>query len=316
MKLKACALPRRVAVAVILTFPLQYLDAMQRGPKLADNGELPPSAEEVASATGLLPLFRRLQELVALPPDAVNRLEVLLLRQSILEGVVTSSLQVDATIAQIDNEIAAAGELRGYLADKRDGKVNLLNLSSIAAGGVFGIVSSALQLSPQTAKAGNTTGIVSGGLTSTLSAIGLKSQRGEDRQFRFPSNMLAELFNRPVDPTSEYPFAVRQFITSVAPTDQDKITRQQRLIRTWIEVKRIDPPDTPKGKKKIEHVTSRPSESYKLTIDDLEDRVAMLQDLRAKLSFMKRDLGVLLQALPKNLSTVGVNAPTCKTTPM
>jgi hypothetical protein len=303
MKVKVCALPRHVAVAVILTFPLQSLDAEQRSPKLADNKELPASAEEVASSTGLLPLFHRLQEIMTLPPGAANQLEVLSLRQEVLEDVVSSSLQVDATIAQIDNEIAQAGELRGYLADKRDRTVNLLNLSSIATGGVLGIVGSALQLSPQLARAGNATGIVSGGVTSTLSSIGLRAQKGEVRRFTFPSNMLAELFNRPVEPNSEYPSAVWQFITSVAPTDQDKITRQQRLIRTWVEVERIDPPDTPKGKRKVEHVTSQPSAGYKLTIDDLEDRVAMLQDVRAKVSFMKRDLSALLQALPKKLST-------------
>jgi hypothetical protein len=67
-----------------------------------------------------------------------------------------------------------------------------------------------------------------------------------------------------------------------------------------VEVKRIDAPGTPAGEKKIDHVTSRPSDGYKLTIDDLEDRVAMLQDVRAKLSFMKRDLGLLLQTFPKS----------------
>ena len=294
------ALARFISVAVTLTFSVSHLNAGQRPPRLVNSGELPPSAEQVASATGLLPLFSRLQEMVTLPPDAANRLEVLSLRQEILEDVVSNSLQVDATIAKIDNEIAQASELRAYLADKRDGTVNLLNLASIGTGGVLGIVGSALQLSPGSAKAGNATGIVSGAVTSTLSSFGLKAQKGEVRRFGFPSNMLAELFNRPVEANSTYPTAAWEFMTSVAPTDQDKITRQQRLIRTWVEVKRIDAPDTQKGKTKIEHVTSRPSDGYKLTIDDLEDRVAMLQDVRAKLSLMKRDLGVLLQALPKN----------------
>jgi hypothetical protein len=276
------------------------LNAGQRTPRLADIGELPSSAEEVARATGLLPLFNKLQEMIASPPDAVNQFELLSVRQEILEDVMSSSLEVDATIAQIDNEIAQANELHGYLSDRRDRTVNLLNLASIGTGGVLGIVGSALQLSPGSARAGNATGIVSGAVTSTLSTFGLRAQKGENRRLAFPSNMLAELFNRPVEPTSSYPTAVWDFMTSVAPSDQDRITRQQRLIRTWIEVKRIDPPDTQKGKTKIEHVTSRPSDGYKLTIDDLEDRVAMLQDLRAKLSFMKRDLAVLLKALPKH----------------
>jgi len=56
-----------------------------------------------------------------------------------------------------------------------------------------------------------------------------------------------------------------------------------------------------KGEAKIERVTSRPSDGYKLTIDDLEDRMAMLQDFRAKLSFVKRDLALLLRSLPQKI---------------
>jgi hypothetical protein len=36
----------------------------------------------------------------------------------------------------------------------------------------------------------------------------------------------------------------------------------------------------------------------KLSIDDFEDRGAMLQDIRARISYLKRDLGALLASLP------------------
>ncbi len=263
--------------------------------------ELPPSAAEVAASTGVLPLFQRLQDLARQPAGAVNPWELLYLRQQIVEEVQGYSLQVDATMALIENEIAQARELRGYLEDKRDHSTTLINLSGIAAGGTLGVVSSALQLSPHLMRAGNVTGIISGALVATISVIGLKAQKGKERKFTFPSNMLARLFNQPSEETSQYAPAVWQFLTSVAPTDPDKITRQARLIRTWVQVGRIDAPETDKGKQKIERMTSRPSNHLRLTIDDLGDREAMLEDLRAKLSFMKRDLGVLMQAMPKNL---------------
>jgi hypothetical protein len=41
-----------------------------------------------------------------------------------------------------------------------------------------------------------------------------------------------------------------------------------------------------------------PAEHQLLTIDDLEDRMAMLQDVRAKISYLKRDLAALLLSLP------------------
>jgi hypothetical protein len=35
-----------------------------------------------------------------------------------------------------------------------------------------------------------------------------------------------------------------------------------------------------------------------LSIDDFEDRAAMLQDVRARISYLKRDLGALVASLP------------------
>jgi hypothetical protein len=48
----------------------------------------------------------------------------------------------------------------------------------------------------------------------------------------------------------------------------------------------------------FDRVTSQPSDKLLLTIDDLEDRSAMLEDVRAKISFLKRDLAALLLSLP------------------
>jgi hypothetical protein len=210
--------------------------------------------------------------------------------------VTSASLQVDATTAQIDNEIAQAVELRDQLRDKRDNQLNLLNLSGILTGGALGVASSALQLSSRSGS-GNVVGIVAGVATSGLSAVGLRAQKGKQHPFLFGSNMLAPVFHRPAERVDTYPPAVWSFLNAVAPTDRDGFTRLQRLIHTWIEVARIDDPNSAKGADKVRRVTSAPADHLKLTIDDLDDRQAMLGDLRAKLSFMKRDLAILLSTL-------------------
>ena len=80
-----------------------------------------------------------------------------------------------------------------------------------------------------------------------------------------------------------------------SPTGQAGVTRKQELLQTWVQVKRID---SLSSTEKIDHLTSQPSESLKLSIDDFEDRGAMLQDVRARISYLKRDLGALLTSLP------------------
>ena len=73
------------------------------------------------------------------------------------------------------------------------------------------------------------------------------------------------------------------------------VSRKEQLLQNWVDVKRID---SLASKGKIDRVTSEPGESLQLTIDDFEDRAAMLQDVRARISFLKRDLAELMASLP------------------
>jgi hypothetical protein len=242
-----------------------------------------------------LPEIDQLNESVRNQPDPSK---ITPLRQVIIEKVLAASLEVDATIAQIDNEIAQSNEVRGYLSDKRDRAVNRANLLSIVSGGTLGATSEGLQLPSGENKASSIVGIAAGAVSSTLAISGIRAQKGGTRLFDFSSNMLAELLDRPALGDSRYDPIVWSFLNDVAPTDEEGLTRKERLIQTWITLKRTDPPSTSAGKNKIDRVTSKPSDKLLLTIDDLEDRSAMLEDVRAKISFLKRDLAALLLSLP------------------
>ena len=147
-------------------------------------------------------------------------------------------------------------------------------------------------------KASNITGILGGSITAGLSVIGLRRAKGSSQALQIPSNMLADLFGRPAHANNTYPEIVSKFMHAVSPNEQQGLTRQQRLIRTWIDVGRIPNPDSDKGKDKILRMTSMPLEDRKLSIGDLDDRQAMLYDFRAKLLNIKRDLALLLSNVP------------------
>jgi hypothetical protein len=253
-----------------------------------------PVQEKTARLIGCEAEVRELRRLGAATGD--DRWQVLWLHQQVSERVLKASLQVDATIAQIDNEIARANELRGLLADKRDATVTRANLLSALIGGGVGGTSAGLQLSSSLSKPAAAVGIGAGAVSASLGIVGIRAQRGGTSRFDFSSNMLAKFFDRPVLGDSEYPATVWAFLGETAPTSTDGATRREQLIQTWISVKRID---SLASTLKIEHVTSEPSEGLRLTIDDLEDRAAMLQDVRARISFLKRDLANLLAGLPE-----------------
>ena len=268
----------------------------QSAPKIASDMELPLSAEQTARDIGLLQLFERMRELTS-QTNPANRWELLFLQQRALLQVTSASLQVDAAAGQIDAEIAEIRELENYLSGRRDSRVDLLNLINLGIGGTAGTASSALGLTVH-GRAAAVTGIVAGAATAALSLAGLRVRRGEAHELLVPSNMLSKVFAHPSDANNVYPPVVVSFMNSVAPNDEDGLSRQDRLIRSWVEVGRIPEPDSAKGREKIDHLTSLPGQRIKQSIADLDDRQAMLYDLRVRLNYMKQDLAILLASVP------------------
>jgi hypothetical protein len=254
----------------------------------------PRTPESTAELIGVSFEVSQLQKLStsSIPPD---RWQILWLHQYISEQVMAASLQVDATIAQIDNEIARSNEVRGFLADRRDRAVSRANLFGVIVGGTLGATSSGLQLSSGLTKPAAAVGIGAGTLSAGLALAGIHEEKGKSSRFDYESNMLAEFFDRPTLPNSQYPETIWIFLNEPSPTGHAGMTRKQELLQTWVQVKRID---SLSSTEKIDHLTSQPSESLRLTIDDFEDRGAMLQDVRARISYLKRDLGALLASLP------------------
>ena len=254
----------------------------------------PPASESTADLIKVSAEITQLQKLStgSVPAD---RWQILWLHQRISERVMAASLQVDATIAQIDNEIARANEVRGYLADRRDHSVSRANLLGVIVGGAVGATSSGLQLSSNLTKPAAGVGIGAGTLSAGFALAGIHAQKGKSSPFDFDSNMLAEFFDRPTLPNSQYPATIWIFLNEEGHNGSAGLTRKEQLLQTWVQVKRID---SLSSTEKIDRLTSQPSENLKLTIDDFEDRGAMLQDVRARIAYLKRDLGALLASLP------------------
>jgi hypothetical protein len=251
-------------------------------------------SESTAQLIGVAADMSELERLAGSTAPA-DRWQILWLHQHLYERVLAAALQVDATIAQIDNEIARANEVRGYLSDRRDRTVSRDNLLSAIFGGAIGATSSGLTFSSGLDKPAAAVGIGAGSLSAGLALAGIHAQSGKTTRFDFPSNMLAEFFDRPVLSGSRYPATIWTFLNEPSVIDPSGLTRKDELLQTWVQVQRIN---SMSDAIKIAHVTSQPSDRFNLSIDDFEDRAAMLQDVRARISYFKRDLGELLTSLP------------------
>jgi hypothetical protein len=289
-------LTRRV-LSLALLISVAASAVAQSRPKFAVDDESTSTPEQTCRTINVLPVYHRLQTLSA-AKDFGSSPEFVAVEERMVLEVTTASLQVDATMGEIDAEIAETRELQNYLSARRQKTIDLLNLASLAIGGSVGTASAALGLTEHS-HASSVLGVVSGASTTALSVIGLGVSRTGNGSLDVPSNMLARIFDLPGDSNNVYPRDVARFMDSPAPNDPDKLTRQQRLIQIWTKVGRIPALDTPQGRAKIVRMASRPGDNVKLSIGDLDDRQAMLYDFRARLSFMKRDLAELLASLPR-----------------
>jgi hypothetical protein len=260
---------------------------------------LSPGAEEVAKELGVTHLIERLYRL---PESERARgrpmsLEALSLRQEITETVLSASLEIDGVIAEIDSEQAQINAIRGELEARRDRAVGINTIAGIIAGGATGIVGTALQFKDSTSKLGNIIGVAGAGVSTVLSLIGLRQQRGGKHTLGVAPNLLARILDRKPEFHSDYPEQVWTYLNAVPPAQPGTETRKALLIKRWTELGRIDRLDNPKGQQKVDLLTSSVSSQRSLTIDVLVDRSAMLSDVRAQVSLMKRDLSKLLLSL-------------------
>ena len=261
---------------------------------------LSPGATEVAKEIGVTPLLERLMKLSDSERGVgggVMSAEALSLRQQITETVVSASLEIDGTVAEIDSELGQIAAVRSVLEARRDRALAIGTIANIVAGGATGVLGTALQFKDTTAKAGNIIGVAGGGVATFLSVIGIRQQRGGKQALGIAPNMLAKIFDRPAEFHSEYPEEIWTYLNAIAPTETSNETRRAQLLKQWTATGRIDDVTSPKSIKKLELLTSGVSQQRKLSLDLLADRAAMLNDVRAKISLMKRDLSKLMLAL-------------------
>ena len=193
-------------LAVLLGFSASQSSGQQSDASVTSVAANSSPVSQTAQLIGITTEVKQLEHTPeSSTPGSPELWQTLWLRQRVLERVTAAQLEVDATIAQIDNEIARATEVHGFLADKRDRVVNRANLLAALFGGGLSAVSAGLQFSAAQQNATATTGIAGGAVSAGLAAYGIHAERGGVRPFGADSNMLAAFFERPELPTSHYP---------------------------------------------------------------------------------------------------------------
>jgi hypothetical protein len=230
-------------------------------------------------------------------------LEELSVRQEFLESVQASLLDVDSVLAELTNEQAELSSFRTALQARRDKKVGHLTTAALLTGSGVGTAVSATQftsLSSTTQNVGDAMGIGSGIASTILSILAARAQNGPSGTVDQTPNMLAPLLGGTPVLNTYYPPEVLEYLESApAGEDPSRGTRFEQLMAEWDKAGRLSENDSPQRRQKITALTTSGDPNVKVSIDDLTDRIAMLGDVRGRVSLIKRDLAQLIRSFSK-----------------
>lgn len=230
-----------------------------------------------------------------------DAIQYLIHKQKLTETLADLGFDVRRCTNAVDREIARNASRAAYLTELRDKAIRYNTYADFVAGGLTGIISGALEMSNLTRFASNSVDIAEGVGQSTLSYWAWRAEHAGDRSQGPVPNVLASI----VDPSIEhkaYTESVSAFLNT-APPDSNGRTRADMMRERWDKLNFCftHPSKGHKMKKnhRVKHLTGQHQEDATMTIDLLEDRTAMLQDLRAEITTMDESLAELFDLLHK-----------------
>ncbi len=264
-----------------------------------------PNTLQLAQNLNLLPILSRLQELraKASQQNGGNTIESLSDRQELLELtqkaqsiLIRTSLEIDFVLAEIDAEQNIYSEVLSSLQGSRDKLVARVNAGSFILNGALWTVCEALAivspLHPNYAIHSGIVGIAAGIVPSIASGYALKAYSGKHLKSECEPNMLAKIFNRPTTQDIEYPKSVWTFLNTAPAAESGSASsgksRKDQLIERWISDKNIPSFTDKSNAKEIDIITATASQKKGLSIDNLNVRLVMLEQLQGELAKMKR----------------------------
>lgn len=263
------------------------------------NNCLTKESYQLANQLGVMQFLKRLQLLSEhdkhkhgnpLSPECTT------LRIEVDQVIITTALQCQEVIAEIEREVSDGVEVKSALESKRDSAIKTNSIANVIGNGLIQTVGELEQIPFETVVdsryelpgesvegAGN---IMGGG----FGALALHQNSGVKLSATIKPNMLAKVFKRPNDSDTEYPDVIWNYLNTPPPGSKEGTTRREALIRRWEDLGRIPAQTTPKGRLYMRTLAGTVAQNKTVTISMLDDRTAMLLDLRAEVNQIYKEL--------------------------
>lgn len=254
---------------------------------------LSPDASQLAEQLGISSALNTLIRARATQADWRHTPAVQAVRQDLVEDLFTAELEVRTAQSKLDHEIALADEVRAKLEEGRDKAVTLTAAANLITSAFNGVAGNSLDFSEKLKLPADILDVTEGGVAGALAAMALWQQKGERKLFSGnPGGMISRIFDTTAK-NQDYPASVWTFLNTVPATSTNGLTRRVTLMNTWTKEGIIRRGQN-KWEHRLSHITKGTIDRHRVTISVLEDRDAMLHDLRATISPME---GLLLEIM-------------------
>ena len=294
------------APSVLLSIsPLKNKNRMlaQSNSLLQSDFGLSNDAYQLADLWGLIKSLNEIRALkkptsTAEMEDLVKRVVV---RQEMSELILEKLFDIRKTLNTIDSQLSAAQAVKAQLDARRDKAIRFNTYADIVAGGITGILSGALRLGTLEFITPDVVDVAEGVAEFSLAARALKTENVQHKMESGVPNLLGKTIFPDHKHQNLFPDSVWMYLNSVPIGSKTNLTRREELVKKWTESHYCL---VHKGHKKAKinrarHISGTQEGRPYITIDLLEDRIAMLEDLRTEINEMEELVAEIYQSTRK-----------------
>jgi hypothetical protein len=259
----------------------------RRQPTLPAAHPFSRTAVDTSSAIGVLP---ELAAIVTAKERGLSSEQMLMARQVLTERIMLTMLDVASVTGEIDCENERSAQLRDQLRKAEEQRLRSLTVAGLVLGAATAIVSGGIALYSPDAASANVVNVI-GGTAQAGTGFATLSHAPKGA-LRHDRNLLADLWNgRPA--SDMFPTSVWRFLNEVEDHQSGTLLRQ-RLIEQWKAGERLGPSGSDEEARRAALIFGQGGE---YTIEDLQARDAILDQLEATVKLLYQDLALLLREL-------------------
>ncbi|MFS0757649.1 hypothetical protein ABC383_23590 [Noviherbaspirillum sp. 1P10PC] len=274
-------------VASLLPVPADTQEDRSSSLPLPSVSPFSRTAVDTASVIGVLP---ELMVIANARDDSLPFERLLTARQNLVERVTLTMLEVASVTGEIDCENERSGQLRNQLQKAEEQRLRSFTVAGLVLGAATAIISGGIALHSPEAASANIVNVLGGSAqagtgyaTLSYTPTGL---------LRHERNLLTDLWNGE-NGSAAYPASIWRFLNHSRGGNVDT-PLSRLLVAQWKADGRLGTQDSDEERRRAGLIFGR---GGKYTIEDLQARDAILDQLEATVKLLYQDLALLLREL-------------------